>query len=96
MNNSEFRKQAGPMPSPKNTLALLSDFVVTHAFNVDATYGKYEIKISPLTRHGVFTHSLYPNDNGQLWFDGNELVDWQPHLPIDVKRGLKQAGFVVP
>lgn len=97
MNNEEFRKQAGPVACPENPLADLSEFTVTetHKFNVDASYGRYDVKISPLTRHGLFEHSLYPNDKGELWFDGNELVDYSPHLPQDVKTGLKCAGFVV-
>ena len=68
----------------------------THNYSMDATYGKWEVKVSPTTQYGWFENNL-TGAGGGLWFDKGELVDYDGliHLPKDVKTGLLAAGFVV-
>lgn len=84
----------------ENPLPPLADFTVkalAHLYSVAVVYGMYEVKVSPLTRFGMYQHSLRPALAGRLWFDGNELVDYDGlvHLPRDVCLALNRNGFVV-
>ncbi len=95
------------LPAGPNPLPPLSDFSVhqtcsykdgQHAFSVNATYGKYEVRVSPSTGFGYFEHSLY-GQRGELWFHAGALVDFAYHgmakIPRDVALGLRACGFVV-
>ncbi len=107
-------KQLSPEMAPaENSLAPLHEFTTTkcypcctftadndqHNFTVQASYGKYEVKVSISTGYGTFEHVLYEYDSGAVYFDKGHLAGFHSttlRLPRDVIYGLRAAGFVVP
>lgn len=86
--------------SAMNVLTNMDEFIVTekrHFYTVDATYGLWEIKISPSSDFGFFQHSLKPSHGGHLEIKRGAVIDWTncEKLPAEVVLGLTKAGFTV-
>lgn len=60
------------------------------------TIGNIETVVFPNENRGYFEHETH-GELGGLWFDGNELVDYDGvfSLPEAVIQALRHLGFIV-
>ena len=67
-----------------------------HHYTETLESGNWLIEISPTTEYGYFENQK-TGTSGGLWFEGNELVDYDgtADLPMDVWRALRGAGYVI-
>ena len=67
-----------------------------HHYTETLECGNWLIEISPTTEYGYFENQKTGTEGG-LWFEGNELVDYDGvmSLPVAVASALKGAGYMV-
>jgi hypothetical protein len=67
-----------------------------HDYTETLESGNWLIKISPTTEYGYFENQDTGGEGG-LWFDGNELIDYDGvyELPKAVYSALKGAGYIL-
>jgi hypothetical protein len=67
-----------------------------HDYTETLESGNWLIKISPTTEYGYFENQDTGGEGG-LWFDGNELIDYDGvyELPKEAYSALKGAGYIL-
>ncbi len=67
-----------------------------HHYTETLESGNWLIELSPTTEYGYFENQK-TGSGGGLWFEGNELVDYDGvlSLPVAVASALTGAGYIL-
>ena len=67
-----------------------------HKYTETLESGCWIVQLSPTTEYGYFENQN-TGTSGGLWFEGNELVDYDGTfiLPVNVYSALRGAGYVI-
>ena len=79
-----------------NSTSILQEGLLMHDFTVQIETGSFTVGVSPTTNYGYFEHhDLGDEYGGGLWFNGNELIDYDGvfELPLEVIEGLEEHGY---